>query len=63
MGDPSTPHGRSPSGKLCPSLILEGTRLTGKTELAFAMPVLEVDAVDRPGSIDAVAAWLGLGPI
>ncbi|MFT5423526.1 MAG: hypothetical protein ACI89L_001306 [Phycisphaerales bacterium] len=31
------PRGTSPSGKLCPRLILEGTRLTGKTELAFAM--------------------------
>jgi len=27
----------SPSGKLCPRLILEGTRLTGKTELAYTM--------------------------
>lgn len=27
----------APSGKLCPKLILEGTRLTRKTELAFAL--------------------------
>jgi hypothetical protein len=27
----------SPLSKLCPKLILEGTRLTGKTELAFAL--------------------------
>ena len=29
--------GKTSSGKLCPRLLLEGTRLTGKTELAYTM--------------------------
>ncbi|MFG0305132.1 MAG: hypothetical protein ACF8Q5_02820 [Phycisphaerales bacterium JB040] len=33
----TAPSGKSSSGKLCPRLLLEGTRLTGKTELAYTM--------------------------
>jgi hypothetical protein len=39
MTVPSTPRGapRPPGSKRCPKLILEGTRLTHKTDLAFAL--------------------------
>ena len=48
--------------KLCPKLILEGTRLTGKTELAAAsrLPVLRLDVatLDLAAQCERVADWL-----
>ncbi len=52
------------SEKLCPKIILEGTRLTMRTDIAFALnehpPVLNLDISDNhiPKAADRIADWL-----
>ena len=52
------------SKKLCPKIILEGTRLTIETDIAFALNEhpqvlnLDISANDIPKAADRIADWL-----
>ena len=52
------------SKKLCPKIIIEGTRLTIETDIAFVLNEhpqvlnLDISANDIPNAADRIADWL-----
>lgn len=41
--------------KLCPKIVLEGTRLTHKTDIAFELDITDDNI---PRAVDSIADWM-----